>query len=60
MKKIRDDMQSEINILGKIFFVVISNKCDSLDVGDMNDPLQQVLDSISEQNMNQLMDSKYK
>jgi hypothetical protein len=60
MKKIRDGIEGEIIIAGKAFFFVISRKCCSLDIGEINEEKQHLLDSISEQNIHELMEGKYK
>ncbi len=57
MKKIRDDIEGEMSIADKTFFI-ISRKCCSLDIGEINQQKQYLLDFISENNMNQLMESK--
>jgi len=60
MKKFRDEIEGEISIAGKAFFFVISRKCCSLGIGGISEQKQNLLDFLSEKNMNQLMESKYK
>lgn len=60
MKKIRNILEDNVNLAGKVFFFfIISCEWCYLDDEDINEQKQRLLDYISEARIVQLMNSKY-